>query len=220
MGLPVFIVGKSGTGKTTSLRNFEPSEVSVFNVAGKPFPFRKKLPCMNNANYDSIMNYIVRPNGKKVYVIDDSQYLMAFDCFDKAKVSGWDKWLDMAVNFEKLIRTVVNSTPKDTIVYFLHHSELCDDGTYKMKTIGKMLDEKMVLEGRVSIVLYTAVDAQGYWFVTNTDGTNTAKSPMEMFERKIPNDLKFVDKTIREYYGIDDLDSNVTSIAKPIAQAV
>lgn len=203
MGLPVFVVGKSGSGKSTSLRNFEPSEVSIFNVAGKPLPFRKKLPCMNNANYQSIMAYITRPNGKKVYVIDDSQYLMAFDCFDKAKVSGWDKWLDMAVNFEKLIRTAVKETPADTIVYFLHHSDISEDGTYKVKTLGRMLDEKIVIEGLVSIVLFTEVDAQGYWFVTNSDGTNTAKSPMEMFERKIPNDLKMVDTTIRHYYGLN-----------------
>ena len=211
MGLPVFIVGKSGSGKSTSLRNFEPSEVSVFNVAGKPLPFRKKLPCMNNANYQAIMDYLKRPNGKKAYVIDDSQYLMAFDCFDKAKVPGWDKWLDMAVNFEKLIRTVVQETPKDTIVYFLHHSEIGEDGAYKVKTLGKMLDDKMVLEGRVSIVLFTEVDAQGYWFLTNTDGTNTAKSPMDMFERKIPNDLKFVDKTIREYYGFEYVNNQKAS---------
>lgn len=200
MGVVVMIVGASGTGKSTSLRNFDPSEVSVFNVAGKPLPFRKKLPVKNLPTYAEIET-LLRKGGKKAYVIDDSQYLMAFESFDKAKVTGYGKFTDIAVNFRNLIKTAIEKTPPDCIIYFLHHSELADDGTYKAKTLGKMLDTQLVVEGLFSIVLYTAVDSQGHWFITNTDGTNTAKSPMDMFEQKIPNDLKFVDETIREYYG-------------------
>jgi len=203
MGIAVFVLGQSGTGKTTSLRNFEPNEISIFNVAGKPLPFKKKLPCMNGAGYADIESYLKRPNGKKAYAIDDSQYLMAFESFDKAKIKGYDKWTDIAVNFRNLVKTAISDTPKDTIVYFLHHSEVADDGAYKAKTLGKMLDSQLVIEGLFSIVLYTRVDNTGHWFITNSDGTNTAKSPMEMFEPKIPNDLKMVDSTIREYYGFD-----------------
>ena len=211
MGIAVFVVGQSGSGKSTSLRNFESSEVSIFNVAGKPLPFRKKLPVLNNAGYDSIINYLRRPNGKKAYVIDDSQYLMAFEAFDKAKVKGYEKWTDIAVNFRNLINIAVNDTPKDTIVYFLHHSEIADDGTYKAKTLGKMLDTQLVVEGLFSIVLYTRVENGGYYFITNSDGSTTAKSPMDMFDYKIPNDLKMVDTTIREYYGFNQIAQQIAS---------
>lgn len=204
MGIVVLVCGSSGSGKSTSLRNFEADEVSIFNVAGKPLPFRKKLPTLNNATYPQIEKLIMRKDGKKAYVVDDSQYLMAFESFEKANQRGYDKFVDIAVNFKNLITTAIMHTPKDTITYFLHHCELADDGNLKAKTLGKMLDNQLVLEGLFSIVLYTKVDSEGYWFITNNDGTNTAKSPMDMFPKKIPNDLKMVDETIREYYGLND----------------
>ena len=204
MGIVVMVCGGSGSGKSTSLRNFEPDEVSVFNVAGKPLPFRKKLPTLNNATYPQIEKLIMRKDGKKAYVIDDSQYLMAFESFDKVNQRGYDKFTEIAVNFKNLVTTAICQTPKDCIIYFLHHSELADDGTLKAKTLGKMLDNQLVLEGLFTIVLYTKVDAEGYWFITNSDGTLSAKSPMDMFPKRIPNDLKMVDATIREYYGLNE----------------
>ena len=136
---------------------------------------------------------------------------MAFEAFDKAKVKGYEKWTDIAVNFRNLINIAVNDTPKDTIVYFLHHSEIADDGTYKAKTLGKMLDTQLVVEGLFSIVLYTRVENGGYYFITNSDGSTTAKSPMDMFDYKIPNDLKMVDTTIREYYGFNQIAQQIAS---------
>ena len=204
MGIVVMVCGGSGTGKSTSLRNFEPDEVSVFNVAGKPLPFRKKLPSLNNATYPQIEKLIMRKDGKKAYVIDDSQYLMAFEAFDKVNQRGYDKFTEIAVNFKNLVTTAITGTPKDTIVYFLHHCEVGEDGNYKAKTLGKMLDNQLVLEGLFTIVLYTKVDPEGYWFITNSDGTLSAKSPMDMFPKRIPNDLKMVDMTIREYYGLNE----------------
>lgn len=201
MGIPVMILGPSGSGKSTSLRNFEDGEIGIFNVAGKPLPFKKKLSKVNNATYDVIYKKLANPK-LKTYVIDDSQYLIVFESFDHAKETGYGKFTNMALNFRNLINFIVKSTPEDVIVYFLHHTETTDDGKIKAKTLGKMLDSQLTVEGLFSIVLLAEVEGTEHYFITNSDGTHPAKSPMEMFEMKIDNDLKFVDKTIREYYEI------------------
>ena len=203
MGIPVLILGESGSGKSTSLRNFDKEEVGIFNVAGKPLPFRKKLNKVDNAGYGTIMKILKNP-GLKKYVIDDSQYLMAFESFDHAKETGYGKFTNMALNFRNLIDFVIRSTPEDVIVYFLHHTERGEDGRLKAKTLGKMLDNQLTVEGLFSIVLLCQVDGMEHYFVTNSDGSNPAKSPMEMFELKIPNDLKAVDTAIREYWEIGE----------------
>lgn len=201
MGIPVLILGESGSGKSTSLRNFDIAEVGIFNVAGKPLPFRKKLNKVDNATYNSILKILKNP-GLKKYVIDDSQYLMAFESFDHAKETGYGKFTNMALNFRNLINFVVKETPSDVIVYFLHHTEKREDGKLKAKTLGKMLDNQLTVEGLFSIVLLCQVEGNEHFFVTNSDGTNPAKSPMEMFEMRIPNDLKLVDNAIREYWEL------------------
>ena len=203
MGIPVMILGASGSGKSAALRNFSPDEVGIFNVAGKPLPFRKKLKMVNNATYGMIYQAWRQPS-LKAYVVDDSQYLMAFEAFDRAKETGYGKFTDMALNFRNLIAYVVNQLPPDVIVYFLHHTELADDGRLKAKTLGKMLDNQLTVEGLFSIVLLCQVEGSEHIFVTNSDGSNPAKSPMEMFEPKIDNDLKFVDQTIRAYYELEE----------------
>lgn len=207
MGIPVLILGASGSGKSTSMRNFEPDEVGIFNVAGKPLPFRKKIPKLDNATYQSINKVLSNPKLKK-YVIDDSQYLMAFESFDHAKETGYAKFTNMALNFKNLIDYVIKSTPGDVIVYFLHHTETDESGKLKAKTLGKMLDNQLTVEGLFSIVLLCNAEGQEHFFITNSDGTNPAKSPMEMFEQKIINDLKFVDTTIREYWELDNKNTN------------
>lgn len=201
MGIPVLVLGESGSGKSTSLRNFDREEVGIFNVAGKPLPFRKKLNKVDNAGYGTIMKILKNP-GLKKYVIDDSQYLMAFESFDHAKETGYGKFTNMALNFRNLIDFVIRYTPEDVIVYFLHHTERGEDGRLKAKTLGKMLDNQLTVEGLFSIVLLCQVDGTEHYFITNSDGSNPAKSPMEMFELKIPNDLKAVDTAIREYWEI------------------
>lgn len=201
MGIPVLIIGESGSGKSTSMRNFEPEELGIFNVAGKPLPFRKKLPKADNATYQTIYKILKEPQ-KKIYVIDDSQYLMAFESFDHAKESGYGKFTNMALNFRNLIDYIVRGTPSDCIVYMLHHTEIGENGRLKAKTLGKMLDNQLTLEGLFSIVLLCQVEGSEHFFITNSDGSNPAKSPMDMFEMKIDNDLKMVDSAIREYYEI------------------
>lgn len=203
MGIPVLILGESGSGKSASLRNFEPEDVSIFNVAAKPLPFRKKLPIMATSDYNTIMTNIQKSQ-KKTFVIDDSQYLLCFESFAKAKDAGYGKYTDMALHFYNLVQFVIRQTPPDVIVYFLHHTETdTNTGKTKAKTMGKMLDNQLTLEGLFSIVLICQTDGKKHSFVTQSDGFTTAKSPMEMFPEIIDNDLKMVDKTIREYYEMN-----------------
>ena len=202
MGIPVLILGESGSGKSASLRNFEPEEVSVFNVAAKPMPFRKKLPTKTTSDYGVIMSSIDKSD-KKAFVIDDSQYLMCFEAFARAKDKGYDKYTDFALHFYNLVQFVIRNTPPDVIVYFLHHTET-DGNTSKVKakTMGKMLDNQLTLEGLFSIVLICTTDGKNHSFITQSDGLTTAKSPMEMFPEVIDNDLKNVDQIIRNYYEL------------------
>ena len=201
MGIPVLVLGESGSGKSTSLRNFDPAEIGVFNVASKPLPFRKKLPTINTATYSRIIKTLSDPK-LKCYAIDDSQYLLAFEFFDRAKETGYNKFTDIALNFRNLIQFVITKTPPDCIVYFLHHVESTAEGTVKAKTVGKMLDEKLTIEGLFSIVLLCRADKERHYFVTQSEGYSTAKSPMDMFPAEIENDLKMVDTTIREYWDL------------------
>ena len=203
MGIPVLILGESGSGKSASLRNFEKDEIVIYNVAGKPLPFRKQLNKADNTTYQQIKSTMAKGNFKR-YVIDDSQYLMAFEMFDKAKETGYNKFTDVALNFRSLIDFVIKNTPSDTIVYFLHHTETTETGKIKAKTSGKMLDNQLTLEGLFSIVLLCKTDGKEHYFETQSDGYTTCKSPMEMFEIKIDNDLKEVDTTIRNYYELNE----------------
>lgn len=202
MGIPVLIMGESGSGKSASLRNFEPNEVGVFNVAAKPMPFRKKLPTKATSNYQTIQECI-KASKVKTFVIDDSQFLMCFESFAKAKETGYGKFTDMALHFYNLVQFVIRQTPPDVIVYFLHHTET-DGNTNKIKakTLGKMLDSQLTLEGLFAIVLHCVTDGRSHNFITQSDGMTTAKSPMELFDLTMDNDLKLVDQKIREYYDL------------------
>lgn len=200
MGIPVLILGESGSGKSTSMRNFEPDEVGIFNVASKPLPFRKKMKKVDGASYNLILTALKAPK-LKTYVIDDSQYLLCFEMFAKAKETGYNKFTDMALNFYNLIQFIIRQTPPDVIVYFLHHTET-DGDKVRAKTVGKMLNEKLTVEGLFSIVLLCQTDGVSHSFVTQSDGSSTAKSPMEMFPLTIDNDLKLVDGEIRKYYEL------------------
>lgn len=203
MGIPVLVLGESGSGKSASLRNFDPEDVSIFNVAAKPLPFRKKLPSRSTSDYGVIMQSI-QTSAKKSFVIDDSQYLLCFESFAKAKEMGYAKYTDMALHFYDLVQFVIRQTPPDVIVYFLHHTETAENtGKIKAKTMGKMLDNQLTLEGLFSIVLMCFTDGKKHLFITQSDGKTTAKSPMGLFDLEIDNDLKAVDVKIREYYELD-----------------
>lgn len=206
MGLPVLILGESGSGKSTSLRNFNKDEFVIYNVAGKPLPFRggTQLLRANNVSYNTIMQNMSKKKFR-CYVIDDSQYLLAFELFGRVAEKTYDKFTEMAVHFYDLIQFVIRQMPPDCIVYFLHHTDDID-GKVKAKTVGKMLNEKLTVEGLFSIVLMAKNLDGRYVFRTHSDGRDTVKTPMGMFEQdEIDNDLKAVDAAIREYYSMNSM---------------
>ena len=208
MAVIVAVMGESGTGKSTSLRNFQKGEASVINVSKKPLPFRNTLSVFKTDNYQEVQAMIKRAQAKSV-VIDDAQYLMAFEYMHRAKEKGYEKFTDIGANFFNLTQTAT-ALPDDKIIYFLFHIERTKDGNEKCKTIGQLLDEKITLEGLFTIVLKTVVLLDGnnqrqFCFATVNNGSDTVKTPMGMFtEPLIPNDLKVVDTVIREYYGMPE----------------
>lgn len=216
MAIPVLVIGRSGSGKTYSLKNFKANEVGVISVEKGRLPFKSDIKAVkvpkdpmggeakdagqiNAAKYLWIMNTIQKAKAKSI-VIDDSQYLLVNELFDRTYEKGYDKFTSMAQKFRDLIHFVNDLEEEDKIVYFLHHSELDTDGREKVKTIGKMLDEKLTVEGCFDIVLY----CQDHKFFTQSNGQSTAKTPEDMFPLEIPNDLKAVDTAIREYYNIKE----------------
>lgn len=202
MGVPVLIMGESGSGKTYSIKNFDPAEVGIFSVEKNRLPFKKDgFKVVKNAGYSVIMKALAKPTLKR-YVIDDSQYLLVNEFFDRAKESGYQKFTDLALNFRNLIHYISRELPDDVVVYFLHHTELDAAGKVKAKTIGRMLDEKLTVEGCFDIVLLAQTEGTEHYFITQSDGYTSAKSPEGMFEQKIPNDLAAVDAAIREYWGL------------------
>lgn len=205
MGVAVLVLGKSGSGKSTSLRNFKPGEVGVFNVLGKPLPFKggAKFPQAISPKYGEITEALKR-NSCRAYVVDDSTYLMQNENFARAKETGFGKFTEMALHFQQLISAALR-TDEDTIVYFLHHTEEDANGTEKVKTIGKMLDEKFCIEGACPIVIDCEVRDGKHVFVTKNDGRNLAKAPMGMLPETMDNDLKAVDAAIRDYWELKPL---------------
>jgi hypothetical protein len=185
------------------MRNFGTDEVTLINVAGKPLPFRGKYKYqVKSSDVNTICKVITKPPTKTV-VLDDAQYVMAFEFFDRAKEIGYQKFIDIGVNFRKIVNAVINDAPDDVVVYFMQHVETTNEGKVKAKTIGKMLDEKLTVEGLFSVVLMCNTDGKRHWFSTQSDGSNTVKSPIGMFEEvEIDNDLKVVDEKIREYWEI------------------
>ena len=203
MGVPVLILGESGHGKTTSLRNFSENEIGVFNTLGKPLPFRGKLKTFDNANYADIIHTLEK-NTLSTYAIDDANYLVSLEEFARIKENGYSKFAEMAQHFQIMLDVIRNTNP-DTIVYVFMHPEWDANGRMKPKLTGKMLNEKLCVEGLFSIVLIAKRTDQGYIFETQTDGFTPAKSPLGMFESEtIENDLKAVDTTIREYYQLNN----------------
>lgn len=202
MGYPVLVLGETGSGKTYSLKEFSEEEVGIFCVEKSYLPFKKKFKVAKNATYDIIAAAFKEPK-LKAYVIDDSQYLLVNEMFDKAKDSGYGKFTDIALHFRNLIHYINANLPDDVIVYFLHHTETdSNTGKIKAKTVGKMLDNQLTVEGCFNTVLLCAAEGSEHYFITQSDGYTTAKSPEGMLDLRMPNDLKLVDTKIREYYGL------------------
>lgn len=204
MGVAVIVLGESGSGKSTSLRNFEPGEVGILNVMGKPLPFRKRLDSYDNPSYQTIWACLA--SGKRrAWVIDDATYLMENDNFAHAQEKGFEKFISMAVNFQRTIKAAVEAT-SDTVTYLFMHPETDVNGHERIKTIGKMISEKYNIEGTVPILIDCEVRDGRHVFVSENDGTNLAKAPIGMFPEPVfDNDLKAVDAAIRDYWGMAPL---------------
>lgn len=205
--LGILIMGGSGTGKSTSLRNLPANETAIINVTNKPMPFKNKngINIVSCSNYEQMINAIIK-TPKRIIVIDDSSYMMTFENFEKATNKGYDKFTTMAVNYYDLI-TTPQKCDGEKIIYFITHEEVNEDLIAKPKTIGKMLSQQLVIEGLFTVVLRSMLKNNEYVFQTHNDGTSVCKSPIDMFKDDfIPNDLSEVDKVIREYYGFKPIE--------------
>ena len=215
MAIPVLVLGQSGTGKSYSMKNFNEEEICLISVQKALLPFRKKFTeTVVTDKYSEIFKAMKSTN-KKVIVIDDTQYLMCNEFMRRATEKGFDKFTEIAQNFWSLVVHEVNNLPTDTIVYLLCHTATDENGVEKMKTIGKLVDEKITPEGLFTIVLKTAVSDGNYAFVTQNNGKDTVKSPEGMFTTyAINNDLKYVDEKIRNYYELGELYLSDSEIAE------
>ena len=207
MGECVFVYGKSGSGKSRSLINFGEDEIFLVNTIGKRLPFRSKFKYeIKTDDFSKIANGL-RKMPTKTAVIDDSGYLMtnAFMRGHSAPKSGsstFDLYNDIADSFWSLITVIKNELPDDVIVYMIMHEDTTDYGETKLRTIGKLLSEKVCIEGMSTVVLRCVVRDGKHLFLTQSDGSDISKSPEGMFDREIENDLKSVDTVIREYWGL------------------
>ena len=198
----VMVIGQSGTGKSTSLRNFKKGEASVINVSKKPMPFQCDLAVANVTTYNTIKE-LLKKTASPAIVIDDCTYLLVNEYMSKADERGFDKYTNMAKNFWELLNFCINELPDEKIVYLLGHTEKGEDGREHFKTVGKMLDNTVVCEGYCTVVLKTVVEDGKYYFATHNNGYDTVKTPMGMFEvDRIDNDLKAVDLRMREYFKL------------------
>jgi hypothetical protein len=231
MARGILIVGQSGTGKSTSIANLNPEETFIVNVQGKDMPFKGYAKNYKKVNITAgppkegnmlvtddpiiikkCIEFVAssRPEIKSI-IIDDWQYAAANEFMRKAEQKGFEKFTSMGKNIWMIAELPKQLTRDDLDIFYLTHSESAfDDSTgqryAKAKTVGKLVDNVITLEGMFTIVIYTEVEKtkEGikHWFVTQNDGSTTAKSPMGMFnEIKIPNDLKFVKEKLNEYYN-------------------
>ena len=200
--VPVLLIGKSGSGKSASLWNFKKDEIAIANVLGKPLPFKNDLNAPKVDDYNIILKAI-QTTDKKVIVIDDANYLITNEFMNKSSVKGFDKYNEMGNNFFNLINGIKNIDGGKT-VYLIMHEDTDEEGNVKPKTIGKLLDDKVNIQGMFTICIRAMYDNGNYIFRLKTNGQDCVKTPIGLFEEEqIENDLKLVDEKIREYYELD-----------------
>ena len=217
MGFGVLVIGESGTGKSRSIKTLDPKSTFIIKIIDKPLPYKK-------GDHDYVQKeklsdgnlYICRHHGKiinilesisesmphiKVVVIDDFQYLMSYEFMDRAMEKGYNKFTEIGLHAFSVIN-VPPTLREDLNIYFLTHCEFVEGGSSKMKTIGKLLDDKITIDGIFTLGIHAVFKDKEYKFLTNRDGPYGAKTPEEMFEDLyIDNDLNFVDTKIREYFN-------------------
>lgn len=207
MGEPILVYGKSGSGKSRSLKNFAEDEIFFVNVISKRLPFQKKFTYeARTRNYNTIKQQLLKMPCKAA-VIDDAGYLMTSTFMTghanpRAGSSTFDLFNQIGDEFWSLILFVKESLPPDVFVYFLMHEISNDYGEVKVRTIGKLLDEKVCVEGMFTVCLHCITDGEKHYFKTQGGANDIAKTPEEMFDGEIENDLKAVDVRMREYWGL------------------
>lgn len=202
MAIGVLILGESGTGKTYSVKGFDPSEVKILSVHKPILPFRGKFEVVKTPTGDDIIRELHNTKKKNI-VVDDFQYILGLPMMKRVGEKGWDKFNEIQQPYADVLDEI-NNLPDDTIVYLMSHVETNDDGKVKIKTIGKALDKYITIEGLFMLVFGTSVIDQHYFFTTQNNGNNTVKTPEGMFDDLyIPNDLKYVEDKIRNYYYMD-----------------
>lgn len=206
MGMPVLVYGKSGSGKSRSLKNFGEDEIFLVNVERKFLPFKKKFKYVCRTDTVEKIKDGLLKMPTKIAVIDDAGYILTNRYMrEKGQVKNpYETYDKIGSDFWGLFEFIKASLPDDVIVYIVMHEETDDYNNTKLKMMGKVLEQKVCVEGMVTISLRCITDDLGHHFVTNSDGKDISKTPEEMFESlHIDNDLKMVDKTIREYYGLE-----------------
>ena len=207
MAQKILIMGESGTGKSTSMRNCDPATTAVVNPVGKPLPFKAKFDMLNNeTDARKITRYMKEQAaaGKKLIVVDDFQYILAVPYMNRIKETGWDKYNDFGANYFEII-DVCKDLPDDVVMVYMTHLETLDNGLTTVKLIGKLLREKITIEGLFTVVLRTGVNEGKYYFYTQNSGKDTVKSPLGMFPvYAIENDLAYVVDKVRNYYEIGE----------------
>lgn len=216
MSNTALIIGQSGTGKSTSIRNLDPKTTFIISVLDKPLPFRgyKKNYSEDNKNfyqtddYRKVISLINAVNDRRpeitTIIIDDAHFLMANEFMARATEKGFDKFSEIGQHMW-LVMCAATNCRDDLICFVLSHSEIDASGVSKPKTVGKMIDEKVSLEGMVTVCMHTMVKDGEYKFLTQNDGSHVCKSPVGMFEETlIDNDLLAVKKGIEAYYNDDE----------------
>lgn len=206
MGMPILVYGKSGSGKSRSLKFFKDDEILLVNIEGKELPFKSsfKYKCRTDS-IDTIITQI-KKMPCKIAVIDDAGYLMTHHFMNnhrnKKGNASFDMYDDIADNMYFLVQRIKNELPEDITVYIILHEDTSDMGETKIRTIGRLIDNKVCLEGMVTVCIRCMSDNGKHFFRTQTDGFDITKTPEDMFEEnEIDNNLKFVDDTIRKFYG-------------------
>lgn len=209
MGVPVLVYGKSGSGKSRSLKNFAEDEILLINVEGKQLPFRKKFNyVLKSDNLNLIIEQIIKMPCK-IAVIDDAGYLMTHHFMENHKAkkgnASFEMYDTIADTMYQLVKRIKDNVPEDKIVYIIMHEDTDDYGQTKLRTIGKLIDNKVCLEGMVTICIRCMSDGGRHFFRVQTNGSDITKTPEDMFEKpEVDNDLKLVDQVIREYYGMGE----------------
>ena len=207
MAIGVLVLGKPGTGKSYSMKSFSPDEVKILSVTKPILPFRGKYEVVKTPTGRDIIKEM-KNTKKKNIVVDDFQYVLGLPMMHRVSEKGWDKFNEIQQPYADVLETV-SDLPDDVIVYFTSHTDTDNDGNTKIKTIGNALDKYIAVEGLFMIVLGTVVVNDNYYFATQNSGNDTLKSPDGMFPSKwIPNDLKYVEEKIRNYYYMEGAKSD------------